>query len=123
MMGTNYYHRYNSCEHCGRHDERHICKSLVMFRGYRSSEWDDPPSEDLIVDWRTWKTVLRADGEVWDEYGRHVPTEQFIADVEDTDKAARRRQYDFMMRHPGYGSSYTDWLDPDGFSFCDGEFS
>ena len=26
-MGTNYFLRYNQCEHCGRYDEKHIGKS------------------------------------------------------------------------------------------------
>jgi hypothetical protein len=122
-MGANYYHRTNRCDCCGRFDERHICKSGTSFQGYRPDWAND--STPLIVSWEEWKTALRADGEVWDEYGQRHDVEQFIADVEATEPERRRRQYDWMVQHArDYGLSMDrDWLDPDGFSFTLSEFT
>jgi hypothetical protein len=123
-MGTNYYHRFNRCDCCGRYDERHICKSMTSFQGYRP----DPlwPDEDAptIVSWADWKAALQT-GEVWDEYGRQLNVAQFIDDVEATGPARRRRQYDWMQEN---GARYRlkldhDWLDSEGFSFTDREFT
>lgn len=136
-MGTNYYWRHNICSCCGRYDSMHICKSLVSFQGYfDEAEWDDErrefkPAPPLIVSWQQWKAKLRAgEGEVWDEYGDRLDTEQFIADVEATDADNRRRQYDWVVRNDGLGYHREfgvvprgEWLDPDGFSFYGGEFS
>lgn len=136
-MGTNYYWRHNICSCCGRYDQQHICKSLVMFRGYFDEpEWDNDrrefkPAPPLIVSWQQWRAKLRSDeGEVWDEYGDRLDTEEFILDVEATDADNRRRQYDAVV---SYGTPFLerkfgvqprgDWLDADGFSFYGGEFS
>lgn len=124
-MGANYYHRFGHCDCCGRYDERHICKSLVMFQGYRPDpDWPEDPTPTLVT-WEGWKLALRADGTVWDEYGREHDVESFIADVEATKPEYRRRQYDWVQENRyGYGrDADSDWLDPDGFSFCNREFS
>lgn len=110
-MGTNFYHRNNLCHCCGRFDERHIGKSFTMFQGY-----------DDIRSWQDWKRELLAGGEVWDEYSAKWDTEGFIAAVERTIPAARRRQYDWVMREAHPLSRDRDWLDADGFSFTDQEF-
>lgn len=126
-MGTNYYHRYNHCDCCGRYDERHICKSMVTFRGYRpDSDWPDDFTGPLLTSWRQWKAELLAGGSVWNEYGDALDTAEFIAAVESTRPDSRRRQYDRVQenayRHPGRPTD-QDWLDGDGFSFYGGEFS
>jgi hypothetical protein len=123
-MGTNYYHRFNACECCKRYDERHICKSMTSFQGFRPDpDWPDD-STVSITSWAGWKQKIRADGEVWDEYGRQWDVEQFIADVETTSPESRRRQYDWMVEHNHrYGGLDHDWLDADGFSFTDTDFS
>lgn len=125
-MGTNYYHRYDHCECCGRYDERHICKSLRTFRGYRPDpDWPDEFTGPLLATWQQWKAELLKGGEVWDEYGRREETAAFIEAVEATKPEHRRRQYDWMVEHArDYGLSLgRDWLDPEGFSFAEGEFS
>lgn len=125
-MGTNFHHRYNLCECCGRYDERHICKSMRSFQGYRPDpQWPDDFTGPVIVTWEDWKAHLRAGGEVWDEYGKQWDVETFIADVETTPPNMRRMQYDWMVRHEGrFGVTLDDdWLDPDGFSFTDREFT
>lgn len=120
-MGTNYYHRSGHCDCCGRYDERHIGKSMVMFRGYRPDpDWPEDPTLTLVT-WEHWKAALRADGTIRDEYGREWDVNEFIAEVESTESRQRRRQFDWMEEH--YSETPNDWLDPDGFSFCDREFS
>lgn len=136
-MGTNYYWRHNICACCNRYDEWHICKSLVSFQGHFDiDEWDEQtisyrPTKVLVASWEQWKTLLRTGGEVWSESGYSIPTDEFINDVESTDPANRRRQYDWCVSHPNYvDRAHIDrvdrsgnWLDADGFSFYGGEFS
>jgi hypothetical protein len=126
-VGTNYYHRSRICECCGRYDERHICKSLVLFQGYRPDpRWpDDDYDGPLITSWAHWKAAILAEGEVWDEYGTKWDVDRFIADVEATDPDRRRRQYDWVQddRYHRWTTGDRYWLDGDGFSFCDLEFS
>src|SRR5690349_1926872 len=103
-MGTNYYARKDACEHCGRGDEDiHICKSLVMFRGYGPG---DPLGE--IKSWADWRAVLeQGELRIFDEYGQEHSVAAFIADVEATAPEARRRQYDWMVAH---SDPSNDWL-------------
>ncbi len=121
-MGTNYYHRYNACDCCGRYDERHICKSMLSFQGYRPApDWPEDFTGPEVVSWKQWRSVIEASGEVWDEYGRKWDPAEFTAAVEATDPASRRRHYDWMVEH-GMPLS-RDWLDSDGFSFTTVDFS
>lgn len=129
-MGTNYYHRTNICDCCGRYDAKHICKSMTTFQAIW--EWGGEYDCDQIVtvsSWQQWKERLLADGEVWDEYGEKWDIEKFIADVESTEVAWRRRQYDWCLAHPqrveslGEISAKGEWIDADGFSFSGGGFS
>lgn len=115
-MGTNFYHRTAICEHCGRYDEHHICKSMTSFQGY--------PDLD-VMSWQDWKRRIRAGGEVWNEYGDQIPTEDFIRDVELEDMQERRRQYDWVKAHslPYDTEDQKTWLDPDGYTFYAGDFS
>lgn len=126
-MGTNYYHRYAHCDCCGRYDERHICKSMVTFRGYRPDpDWPDEFTGPLLASWRQWKReLIDRGGQVWDEYGRQHDLAEFIAAVESTKPEHRRRQCDWVQEHAGDYGTRGDryWLDGDGFSFYDGEFS
>lgn len=127
-MGTNYYAQVptheGACEHCGRADRAHICKSLVSFQGY-----DDHGPFGEIRTWADWKRVLREtpDLTVWNEYGVEYGVEEFIGLVEATDPARRRRQYDWILAHPEWmgvqRDMSRDWLDPDGFSFTIADFT
>lgn len=126
-MGTAFYHRTNICACCDRYDEQHICNSHISFEALM--EWPDEMSTERVVvvgSWQEWKARLVAiPGEVWDEYGKQIPVEQFIADVESAPMDRRRWQYDWVVRNP---SSFTraseapepdaTWLDADGFTFC-----
>lgn len=121
-MGTNYYARPapcpSPCSHCTQ-PEVHIGKSLVMFEAHDVSPWG------VIHSWADWKRALRSPGvTITDEYGAERDVEAFIADVEATSRAHRRRQHDAVRdNYPTTYASGRDWLDPDGFSFTRGEFS
>lgn len=130
-MGTNFYHRTNICTCCNRYDERHICKSGVSFQGYRNDSQDmflGPPVPPTypreILSWADWKAVICEGGEVWDEYGTHWNVAEFLAYVEDSTREERGWQYQWVQEHRNEPYTQHDryWLDPDGFSFYDGEF-
>lgn len=133
-MGTNYFWHHDICTCCKRFERLHVCKSLVTFRGHFGDEWDEvemvlvyPP---LIVSWKDWTEKLLSGGEVWNEYGDHIDTHEFINQVESTDVEARRRNYDWHVAHQhDYTASPLavvpdgSWLDDMGFSFYGREFS
>lgn len=144
-MGTNYYWESDPCGTCGHvAEQRHICKSHVTFYSGVVDD-DDPPWEQRIVrdSWQAWRTWLeQAGGRIVDEYGTVVPLAEFIASVERSDPEHRRYQHDWLAthpdaygivvdyppdpvlaRHPRGGTIRRYWLDPDGFSFTDSEFS
>lgn len=133
-MGTLYYLRIDPCPHCGRVDQQWlICKSHRLFRGYGSpkttyeTRWTTP-SGTPILSWQDWKMELTKPGhEVWDEYGVKVDTDSFFQKVEEVPMDLRRRNYDSvqeLVRERGYRPIIgEDWLDPEGFSFYNEEFS
>lgn len=119
-MGTNYYHRYNHCDCCGRYDERHIGKSMTMFQGYaEDGDWSKP----IIASWQDWKRELLAGGKIIDEYGTEWPSHSFIAAVESQPIISRTRQYRWMCAHEHQIGLGHDWLCADDFSFTSSEFS
>lgn len=131
-MGTNYYHRTSICSCCGRYDETHICKSHISFEAI--TEWQDDGNLIVTVGtWTQWRERLLADGEVWNQYGEHIPTTTFIADVESVTLENRRRQYDWCVEHQHAGwrdipisddpHPDAEWLDPLGYSFSGRPFS
>lgn len=126
-MGTNYYHRTNICGCCQRYDETHICKSFGTLHGL--FEWldEDPYGyRPVVVTWQQWKARLLISGEVWDEYGDHIPTDKFIAQMED--KTRDYRQWEWVIENdPARARSGPEerryWVDDDGFTFYGGDFS
>lgn len=122
-MGTNYYHRINICETCGRYDEHHIGKSsggwTFSFHGQR----DDDPDGLLggkVVSIGDWRQRLKF-GPIFDEYGRHVDTEDFWELVEKKKDGKNHTEY-CRKEHPRFYIQ-TCWLDDEGNSFSEGEFS
>jgi hypothetical protein len=119
-MGTNYYATEapcpSPCAHCSV-ETLHIGKSLVMFQGHEASPWGP------IRSWQDWKRALLSHPRptITDEYDRTHTAESFIAEVEATDYASRRRQYEWMVDH--YATSENDWLDGDHFSFTSTDFT
>ena len=114
-MGMNYYHRINQCTLCGRYDEMHIGKSsfgwTFAFRGYLNG----PAVIRSYQDWLTILEAVEAVGDIYNEEGNEISVEEFKAMVE-SKRVAKHNQ---AIDHP----SPHDWLDPEGYSFCDLEFS
>lgn len=114
-MGTNYYHRTNVCEHCGRGDDDvHIGKSSGgwTFSFHGTAE---------IRSWEDWLKVLRGGGEIFDEYERRVTLRDFIKLVDD--KRTAELNHTIEMRNSPDGRYFDEWLDDCGHSFSGHEFS
>lgn len=127
-MGTNYYVRVDLCDACGRSEELHVSKNLTMFQA--RMRWEDGDEKIDLASWAEWRRFIRQhDLVVYDEYGGAIQPEAFIEMVEDTDKARRRRQFDWFVENQPTRASHAgpvlgmEWLDPDGFSFSTSEFS
>lgn len=114
-MGTNYYAHWRPPGAETFTLRLHICKSHRMFNG------------SVFPSWQAWKTFLEhnvAGTErvtIVDEYNAEILLSEFVARVEATAPDLRRRQYDWLVRNDY--PTHLDWLDDDGFSFHDGEFS
>jgi hypothetical protein len=122
-MSTNFYHRYNRCEHCDRYEERHIGKSSggwqFSFRAY----YDD--GNVIIGSYNDWKEVLKL-GDIFDEYGTWYSYDQFIKRVESS--KGKQNHYDYIKNAPQYqeyGMKHLEgnYKDDDGWDFSKGEFS
>jgi hypothetical protein len=124
-MGTNYYHRYNACAHCGRYDERHIGKHSMgwqfSFRGHAKSD-EDWNQTIIIGSWEQWKEALK-EGKIFDEYRREISLDDFIAMIERS--RGKKNHYDYLRDDPRYGSSYLSdmWKDTEGWDFTSVGFS
>lgn len=115
-MGMNYYWRGKVCECCGRGDgPYHIGKSS---HGWTFSFSTGDVGSDLVTiarctaDWRRWIAV--EPGYVEDEEGRRIEPEEFWAMVE-----SKKGGKVHALEHP----SPSDWVDEEGNSFTDAEFS
>ena len=110
-MGTNYYWR-PACDVCGCTHERppreHIGKSSAGWTfGFHAT--------DNIRSVSDWRDVLNGAGTIVDEYGEHYEPEEFWAMVE----ARRSSPNNHSVLYPRDGT----FLDADGNSFSEGEFS
>jgi len=108
-MGTNYYHHTNICEHCGRLDTIHIGKSSF---GWTFSFH----ATDNIRSWKNWQEALQQ-GKIVDEYDREVSLDDFIKLVEDKQKILGALNH--ALNYPDIYS----FIDEEGYSFSEGEFS
>lgn len=108
-MGTNYYHYTNECEHCHRANIKHIGKSSM---GWTFSFH----ATDDICSWKDWQKALQK-GKIVDEYDREVPLETFIKLVEDKQKILG------ALNHANQHYSVQDFVDNEGYSFSEGDFS
>lgn len=133
-MGTLYYMRIDPCPHCGRVDKQWlICKSHRLFRAYGSPKTEyvyDTPADNgrPVKSWQDWVMLLtKPQHEVWDEYGAKVDIDSFIQKVQEVPMNQRRRNYDAvqeLVRERGYRPIIgEDWLDPEGYSFYNEDFS
>jgi len=120
-MGTNYYHRTNVCSCCGRYDEHHIGKSsggwTFGFHGEREKDPDINPL-GVVVSFAEWKDRLK-EGKIFNEYGEEVSLEDFLQLVESKRNGNINHTEYCRINHP----EERCWLDDDGNSFSEGEFS
>ena len=85
------------------------------FRGYR--KWDSDDDETVeIKTYQEWLKVLTAGGEIFDEYGKQITVDDFKAMV-----AAKRDAPNHAGRNEVGRNDY--WIDDEGHSFADGDFS
>jgi hypothetical protein len=129
-MGTNYYLHRNVCDHCKRGDPPlHIGKSSAgwtfSFRGYRS-EWDAESIGRKIVcetDWRVFlEESVKAGCVVRDEYGRDVSLSELWSWV-NTKRAEPHNHTTYCMKHHHDYAAEKCWLDGNGNSFSEADFS
>jgi hypothetical protein len=122
-MGTNYYHRTNICEHCNRYNEHHIGKSsggwTFSFHGERNPESNSLGG--VVISFSDWKSRLRK-GKIFDEYGDEISFNEFIELVEMKKDEKNNQTKHCRVSHPAYAKENC-WLDEDGNSFSEGEFS
>lgn len=120
-MGTNYYwHREkkDACPHCGHtpgpYAPIHIGKS--------SAGWTFSfHATGGLRSWKRWRRFLETEkGEIRDEYGKHVPLEIFIKLVVEKQGVLDNKRHAEESRR---WSDYNSYLDEDGFSFSEGDFS
>lgn len=123
-MGTNYYHRTNICQHCNRYDEVHIGKSshgwTFNFHGERESDPEFNPLGGIVISFADWKERLK-EGRIFDEHGKETSLEDFIQLVESKRDEKYNHATYCQTYHPDYAS--RSWLDDEGNSFSEGEFS
>lgn len=123
-MGTNYYHRTNICEHCDRFDEHHIGKASAgwtfSFHGEREEITERNPLGEVIASFDDWKDRLSL-GKIFDEYGTEVAFEEFVRMVERKKQEKCNHTEYCKVDHPSHAQE--NWLDNEGNSFSEGEFS
>ncbi len=109
-MGCNYYVQFKTCEHCNNTpDDLHIGKSSM---GWTFSFHAIPGLG--LTSWKAWKKYL-VKKSIVDEYGRHCYLIDFVSMVE--------RKTTEAHSHAKECRSDNDYLDPEGHSFSNGEFS
>lgn len=124
-MGMNYYHEINICNHCGRSDKVHIGKSSIgwtfNFHGFRDAE---NPYAIPVMFWKTWKMVLLGteNSLIRDEEGKVISFEDFVNLVESKKRAKLNHTIYCREDCPEHAAAHC-WLDDDGNSFTDTEFS
>jgi hypothetical protein len=108
-MGTNYYAVNPKCDHCGHKPELlHIGKSSCgwTFSFHATKE---------LRSWKEWKEYLK-DREIEDECGEII----LLSSLVETVLRKVNEKYSHAKSFPDDGRSF---LDPEGHSFSEGEFS
>lgn len=123
-MGTNYYLRKNICACCDRYDKLHIGKSSsgwsFSFRGYRK-QYDDDDIEE-IKSFSDWKEQFKVEGvKIFNEYGDEV-TLQYLFELIESKRGGQNHTTYCKIHHPRHAEADC-WLDDEGNSFDDQEFS
>jgi hypothetical protein len=133
-LGTNYYLHTDICPCCRRPgDVIHIGKQsggwAFSVRGYDYLDDFNPKTQDFfkmvlnisnILTWSTWKRIIKLMPKSWkikNEYGKIVGRTTFIKNVEDSYKYKKNK------RHADKYPSERDYIDNDGYSITETEFS
>lgn len=125
-MGTNYYLYTEICKHCGRSDDPiHIGKSSVgwhfSFRGYLDDWYDFQ-----ITTFEEWKKFLvekiSRGAIIKDEYGREIQLMDFLTLIANKQNSKYKSPALASMASR-YSTYRQDWVDDDGYSFSNYEFS
>jgi hypothetical protein len=116
-MGTNYYYERETCSECGNLEELHIgknsCGWSFSFRGY-----------DDIRSWQDWKKKIQEpfnNAWIYNEYGEEIKVPDFINLVEAVLEDDLNHTTEMKKESPD--SCNGLWIDEDGYSFQDSEFS
>ncbi len=143
-MGTNYYLQKLN-QKTKRARDIHICKTsggwTPSMRGYRDADygWNDQSDTDYldIRTWQDWKWYLlketKRGGIIFDEYDEPIPLKTFFKKI----RAWQEGEWDSRPKlnhaNEALSGAFSEgemdshakscWIDPDGYSFHDGEFS
>jgi len=109
-MGTNYYVNNNYCEHCKRFDDsEHIGKSSFGWQFSFHATFE-------IKSYKQWLEYLE-DKIIVDEYGEIISLEDFKKMVEEKKDG---KNHTIECKSNPYDHSF---LDDEGYSFSEGDFS
>lgn len=135
-MGTNYYYRFNECEHCNRYDEAHVGKQSggwsFLFHGYQHKLWNpdypewgyDPesPFGCNVMSRDAWRKIfLNVKGKLFTEYKVRVDPILWIDSLVPPDIDQVRKEKEMMGEH--YRPDKTDYIDFEGFRVSTRDFS
>jgi len=124
-MGTNYYLDRDTCPTCGHSKERfHLGKSSYRwsfsFRGYRSLYEVESIGMPVLClkDW----LELISTGKIKDEYEKEIPEKELIKLVEEK-KDSKFNHTIYCKEHYPEHADRDCWVDEEGNSFSEGDFS
>lgn len=123
-MSTNYYQRINICEHCNRYDEIHLGKSssgwTFGFHGERRSDPELYPM-GIVLTFDDWKARLK-DAKIFNENNEEVSLDKLLELIK-SKKNEKLNHTIYCREHEPKYAARDCWLDKDGNSFSEGEFS
>ena len=122
-MGTNYYARENACPTCGKGNEIHIGKSSGgwTFSFHAVDEWETEEGVP-IRSYKDWIRFLSKDNvKIFDEYGNECNL-KYLKDLVESKRKEKHNHTLYCQNE--YPTLYqSNFLDPAGHSFSEGEFS
>jgi hypothetical protein len=106
-MSTNYYAKTNACNHCNRVDYVHLGKTswgwAFSFQG-----------SDTVRNFDDWCNLVRSADLIEDEYQSPLIADEMIQLARDWQKG---------KQHATFYPNPENWLDENGYSFTDNDFS
>jgi hypothetical protein len=122
-MGTNYYAKIDACPTCGHGKEIHIGKSSFgwTFSFHAVDEWKLPEMECGIRSYKEWLEFLsKPNVKIFDEYGVEKSLKEF-KDLVESKRKEKMNHTIYCKRE--YPKDDRNFLDSEGHSFSNGEFS